>query len=218
MPSILIVDGDSSTANILQHELQAAGHHTTYASSLKQGITHVREDVPDLVLLDLTLPDGSGKDLLARLKGTGVRVVILTACDDVYTKVELLNLGASDYIIKPYHPAELLARIAVRLRAPHFDVITVRDIQLASTARIVTYQGQELHFSRKEFDVLEFFMRHPGRTYSRTSVLHAVWGTEAAPTSNVVETNLTSIRNKFRAVGVYGLVRTVHGLGYALHP
>lgn len=218
MPSILIVDDDHDAAHVLQNELQAAGYHTTHASSLLQGLIHVREDAPDLVLLDLTLPDGSGRDLLARIKGTSVRVVIYTECGDVHVKVKLLNLGANDYIIKPCHPAELLARIAVQFRVPHFDIVTVRDLELASTARVVTYQGQELHFSPKEFDILEFLMRHPGRIYSRTLIYQAVWGTGEAPNSNVVESYVTGIRRKLRAAGVYGLLRTVHRLGYALYP
>ncbi|WP_407543008.1 response regulator transcription factor (plasmid) [Deinococcus radiomollis] len=217
MSSILIVNNDQSTANTLQHELQAAGYHTIHANSLKQGLVHVREDAPDLVLLDLTLPDGSGRDFLARLRGSTIPVVILTACDDAHVKVELLNLGASDYVTKPYQPKELLARIAVQLRVPHFDIVTIRDIQLSSKARVVTYLGHELHFSPTEFDILEFFMRHPERIYTSTMVYQAVWGTGMAPTSNVVETHVTRIRQKLRAVGVHGLIRNVHRLGYALY-
>ena len=217
MPSILIVEDDPDTANILQHDLRAAGYLTTHASTFMQGLIHIREATPDLILLDLNLPDGNGSDFLARLKGTDVRIVILTGHDNVHAKIELLNLGASDYIVKPYHQTELLVRIAVQLRVPHFDIVTVRDLRLHSKTRIVTYRGQELHFSPKEFDILEFFMRHPGRIYTRTLIFQAVWDTDEMPASNVVETYMTGIRRKLRAVGIYGFLRTVDSYGYSLH-
>lgn len=122
MPSILIVDNDYGTANVLQHELQAAGYRTTYANSVKQGFDQIKQNAPDLVLLDLNFADGEGRDFLVRLKDTAVRVVIIFACDDVDMKVELLNFGANDYITKPYSLADLLARIAVQLRGLKSDV------------------------------------------------------------------------------------------------
>ncbi|WP_407543026.1 response regulator transcription factor (plasmid) [Deinococcus radiomollis] len=216
-PLVLIVEGDSDIATVLQHDLQAAGYQTAHASSVMQGLTQAREHNPDLVLLELNLPDGNGREILARLKSTtAVRVIVLTANDSIGEKVELLDLGADDYIVKPYSVGELLARVAVQLRAPPSGVLSFRDLELSHSERLVTWNHMKLDFGPTEFKILALLMTNPGKIYSRANIHEAVWGKDRPYNSNVIDVHLGKIRGKFRDVGLYRFVRTVRGLGYAL--
>ena len=153
MPHVLIVEDDHDIATVLQHDLQHAGYHTTHADSVMQGLTLAREHNPGLVLL--TVPDGTGRDVLLHLKSTtGERTIVLTARDAIDEKVELLNLGASDYIVKPYNLGELLTRVAVQLRVPVSDLLIIGDLFLSPSEQLVRYQGKELRFTPTEFDIL----------------------------------------------------------------
>lgn len=217
MPHVLIVEDDPDIARVLQHDLHEAGYQTSHADSVTQGFAHAIEHTPDLVLLDLNLPDGNGRDLLVRLKRTtGVRVMVLTAHDSISEKVELLDLGANDYVVKPYNPGELLARVAVQLRIPSSDVLTVRNLELSPSKRLVTCDGIELKLAPTEFEILAYLMRHPGKVHSRANIHQAVWGKETPYGSNLVDMHLSNIRSKFRDAGIYGLLRTVRGMGYAI--
>jgi two-component system copper resistance phosphate regulon response regulator CusR len=217
MPSILIIEDDPDLATVLQHDLQDAGHEISHASSVMQGLTHARSHPPDLVILDLNLPDGNGRDVLTRLKSTtGVRVMILTAHDSISKKVELLNLGANDYLVKPYNLDELLARVAVQLRVPASDVLRIGDLELSPSKQRVTCNGAELRFGPTEFEILALLMRYPGKVYSREHILQVVWGAEIAPKSNMVDVHLANIRAKLRDAGLYRYLRTVRGVGYGL--
>ena len=217
MAHVLIIEDDADIATVLQQDLQSAGYRTSHASTVVQGLTHAREDNPDLILLDLNLPDGNGRDVLIRLKRTvDVRVMVLTAQDSIGEKVELLNMGANDYLVKPYDFEELLARVAVQLRVLPTDVITVGDLELSPSKRLVTYKGSELRFALREFEILAFLMAHPGKVHSRTDIHDAIWGKDTLISSNLVDVHLANIRSKLRDAGVYRLLRTVRGIGYAL--
>ena len=217
MPHVLIIEDDPDIATVLRHDLQSAGYRTSHANSVVQGLTYAREHIPDLVLLDLNLPDGNGRDVLIRLKRTtDVRVMVLSAHDSIDEKVELLHLGANDYVVKPYDFEELLARVAVQLRIFPSDVVTVRDLELSPSKRLVTHKGEELHFAPREFDILAFLMTNPGKVHSRASIHDAIWGRETPSCSNLVDVHLANIRSKLRAAGLYGYLRTVRGIGYAL--
>jgi two-component system copper resistance phosphate regulon response regulator CusR len=217
MPHVLIIEDDPDIAHLLQLDLLDAGYHTTTATSVLQGLTTAREHTPDLILLDLGLPDGDGRNVLTRLRiNTTTPVIILTARDTTEEKVELLNLGANDYLPKPFDSRELLARIAVQLRVPTYDVLTLGTLELYPAKKLVTHDGLELRFSPKEFEILEFLMRHPGRVFSRPDLFNAIWKTKVDTSSNLVDVHLANIRTKLRDAGLYGLLRTVRGVGYAL--
>lgn len=217
MPSILIVEDDPDIATILQYDLQMAGYQTSHADSVIQGLILARTHPPDLVILDLNLPDGNGREVLARLKSTtGVRVMIFTAHDSIGEKVELLNLGANDYLVKPYNHDELLARVAVQLRVPPVDVLSVGDLKLFPSKRLVTCNGKELRFGHTEFEILALLMQHPGKVYSREHIHEMVWGKDIPHNSNVVDVHLANIRGKLRDAGLYGYLRTVRGVGYGM--
>ena len=211
MPNILIVEDDPDIATVLQHDLQTAGHQTSHANSVMQALTFAREQAFDLVLLDLNLPDGNGREVLVRLKRTtGVRVMVLTAHDSIGEKVELLNLGANDYVVKPYSPNELLARVAVQLRIHPSDVLSIGDLELSPSKRLVTLNGIKLNFGPTEFEILALLMRHPGKVYSRANIHEVVWGRETPYSSNVVDVHLANIRRKFRDAGLYRFVLTAY--------
>ncbi|WP_407543006.1 response regulator transcription factor (plasmid) [Deinococcus radiomollis] len=216
-PLVLIVDGDVDTATVLRRDLQAAGYETAHAGSVMQGLTLAREHDPDLVLLELNLPDGNGREVLARLKRTiGLRVIVLTANDSIGEKVELLDLGANDYVVKPYNPGELLARVAVQLRTPPSDTLCFREVELSLLKRLVTWKGIHVDCGPTELRILALLMANPGKVYSRADIHEVVWGKESPYNSNLVDVHIANIRSKLRDVGLYRFVRTVRGIGYAL--
>ena len=217
MAHVLIVEDDPDIAAVLQHDLQDAGYQTSHADSVLQSLTHASTHPLDLVILDLNLPDGNGREVLTRLKSTtGVRVMVLTAHDSVGEKVELLNLGANDYLIKPYNLDELLARVSVQLRPPVSDVVKIGDFEFSSSKRLVTCKGRKLMLGHTEFEILVVLMQQPGKVYSRAHIHQAVWGEKIPYNSNVVDVHLGNMRRKFRAVEMYGFLRTVRGVGYGL--
>ena len=216
-PLVLIVEGDADIASDLQHDLQEAGYQTSHANSVMQGLTRAREHNPDLVLLELNLPDGNGREVLVRLQRTiRVRVIVLTANNSISEKVELLDLGANDYVVKPYNPDELIARVAVQLRVPFSDVLSFRDLDLSLSERLVTWNGMKLDFGPTEYAILALLMTNPGKIYSRVNIHEVVWKKDSLYNSNVIDVHLARIRSKLRDVGLYRFVRTVRGVGYAL--
>ncbi|WP_407571747.1 response regulator transcription factor [Deinococcus altitudinis] len=217
-PHLLIIEDDSDIAELLKHDLDDAGYRVSVATSVKHGLTLIRELSPDLILLDLGLPDGDGRQVLKHVRiGNLVPIIVLTARDKVGEKVELFDLGANDYLVKPFILAELLARIAVQFRRDAGEVLTLRELELRPDKRRVTVRGKELQLSPKEFDLLALLMRQPGRVYSRTDLIKEVWDGKLSLNSNVVDVHFANMRSKFRELELYGLFRTVRGYGYALH-
>jgi two-component system, OmpR family, copper resistance phosphate regulon response regulator CusR len=214
---ILMIEDDRDIADLLTQDLEDTGYKVSLADSVMHGLLMVRELQPDLILLDLGLPDGDGRQVLTRVrKGSDLPVIVLTARDDIDEKVELLNLGADDYLVKPFHTEELLARIAVQLRQDGGDMMTLGDLELHASKRLALYKGKELRLSPKEFELLTLLMRQPGRVYSRLELIKEVWSGNLPDGSNVVDVHFANMRSKFRDAEMYGLLRTVRGVGYAL--
>lgn len=215
--NLLVIEDDLDIASSLRYELELAGYTVRVAGSVIQGLTQAREQLPDLVLLDLGLPDGDGRGVLSRLRvNSNVPVIVLTALDAVEDKVELLALGADDYVVKPFQIEELLARIGVQLRQDAPQVLAVAGLELYPDRRLAMYEGREVHFSPKEFELLSVLMSQPGRVYSRKDLIQAVWQGALPEGSNVVDVHFANLRGKLRDVELYGLLRTVRGVGYAL--
>lgn len=214
---LLVIEDDLDIAAFLRFELELAGYTVQVAGSVVQGLIQAREQLPDLVLLDLGLPDGDGRGVLSRLRvNSNVPVIVLTALDAVEDKVELLSLGADDYVVKPFKVEELLARIRVQLRQDASHVLTVGGLELYPDRRLAMYQGREVRFSPKEFELLSVLMAQPGRVYSRKDLIQAVWQGALPEGTNVVDVHFANLRAKLRDVELYGLLRTVRGVGYAL--
>ncbi len=214
---ILVIEDDSDIANVLRLDLTDAGFEVEHANSAMSGLIKAREDHPDLILLDLGLPDFDGGDVVQRLrKNSIVPVIVLTARDTIEERVRLLGLGADDYIIKPFHPDELLARIKVQLRQHGSETLTLGELQLDAQKRLVNFKGEELRLSPKEFDILSLLIRQPGRVYSRQEIGQEIWQGRLPEGSNVVDVHMANLRAKLRDHEGYGLLRTVRGVGYSL--
>ncbi|WP_287371370.1 response regulator transcription factor [Oceanithermus sp.] len=215
---ILIIEDDPEIARLLQAELGEAGYRVEWAPGGMQGLVKLREDPPHLIVLDLGLPDLDGSEIARRAKQHGdVPIIVLTATDAVERKVQLLLGGADDYLTKPFHPAELLARIQVQLRRSEGgEVRRVGELEIEVETRRVRAGGREVALSPKEFALLELLSSRPGRVFSRDEIARHIWGKPLETESNVVDVHVANLRAKLREAGAYGYLRTVRGVGYAL--
>lgn len=215
---ILIVEDDRDINRFLTLELEEAGFEVSSFETGISGLSAVREDAPDLVVLDLGLPDLNGAEIARRIRHTAdTPIIILTAADDVGTKVDMLNAGADDYLAKPFHSEELIARINVQLRKRNGAAVRrLGELTLDATRRQVFWGEEEVRLSPREFDLLLYLCSQPGRVYSREEIEANVWGNELPPASNVVDVHIANIRSKLREAGGFGVIRTVRGVGYAV--
>ncbi|TVR91589.1 MAG: DNA-binding response regulator [Trueperaceae bacterium] len=215
---VLIVEDDVDISRLLRLELEDAGYRVSCFDNGMRGLAAIREDRPDLIILDLGLPDVSGTEIARRVRRTDpTPIIILTAADDVETKVTLLNAGADDYLAKPFHVQELLARVGVQLRKHGGGGATrVGDLTIDAVRRHVAWGEDEVRLSPREFELLQYLAGQPGRVYSRREIEMNVWGGDLPPSSNVVDVHVANIRSKLRDAGGYGVIRTVRGVGYAI--
>jgi two-component system, OmpR family, alkaline phosphatase synthesis response regulator PhoP len=215
---ILAIEDDPDITRVLRFELEEAGFLVHTALDGISGLTAAREVMPDLVILDLGLPDFDGAEIARRIRKTSdIPIIILTALDAVGTKVQLLEGGADDYLTKPFEPAELVARVRVQLRKHRGgDAIVLGKLEIQMEKRLVRYDQKEIRLSPKEFELLAFLARQPGRVYAREEIERGVWGSNLDDNSNVVDVHMANIRSKLRDVDGYGVIRTVRGIGYAL--
>ncbi len=215
---VLIIEDDPEIAELLRAELGEAGYLVDWAPGGMQGLVKLREDPPHLIVLDLGLPDLDGAEIARRAKQNGdIPIIVLTATDAVERKVQLLLGGADDYLTKPFHPAELLARIQVQLRKSEGgEVRRVGDLEIEVETRRVRVGGREVALSPKEFALLELLSSRPGRVFSRDEITRHIWGKPLETESNVVDVHVANLRAKLRQAGAYGYLRTVRGVGYAL--
>jgi DNA-binding response OmpR family regulator len=215
---IVVIEDDADIARLLELELTDAGYEVHVHPNAVRGLTAVRELDPDLVVLDLGLPDFDGSEIAGRIRRTGsTPILVLTARDAVASKVELFELGVDDYLVKPFHIAELLVRIAALLRRHLLGAdAQIGDLRLDPLRRQVWWGEQEVRLSRREFELLALLANQPGRVYGREEIERSLWAGDPAPTSNAVDVHIANLRNKLREVGGFGVIRTVRGVGYAL--
>jgi DNA-binding response OmpR family regulator len=214
MNRILIAEDEERLAAFLEKGLRSNGFTTTIVGDGNDAVAIAHEDEFDLLVLDLGLPGKDGMEVLRELRARGSRlpVVILSARDET---VEGLELGADDYMTKPFRFDELLARIRVRLREqPSADTLVLRagDLSLDLRTRMASVGGSAIELSAREFTMLEVFLRHPGQVMSREQLLSHVWGYFYDPGSNVVDVYVGYLRKKLGK----DRIRTVRGMGYAL--
>ncbi len=221
MSRILIVEDEARLAAFLEKGLRAAGHTTTVAANGIAGSALARDDHFDLVILDLGLPGRDGIEVLRDVRGDGQRlpVIILTARDEAGDRVAGLEAGADDYLGKPFHFEELLARIRLRLRGQGAgegadESLSVGGISLDERTRWVTADGSSVELSAREFELLKAFLRHPDQVMSREQLLAHVWGYGYDPGSNVVDVYVGYLRRKLGA----NRFETVRGVGYRFSP
>jgi DNA-binding response OmpR family regulator len=221
--NMLIVEDDPRISSFLVKGLSAEGWSTEVASDAAQAMDAIRTigDDLDFVLLDLGLPLGSGQDVLRaiRQRSATLPVVIVTARTEVADKVSGLDLGANDYITKPFAFEELLARIRAARRTteqPSSTELSVGDLRLDLMTRIAWRAGRRIELSPREWALLELFMRHPTHVISRARILSQVWQYPHDPGSNVVDVYVGYLRRKLNRPGLDPLVQTVRGTGYRL--
>lgn len=221
MSQILIAEDESRIAAFIDKGLQSNGFVTTIANTGPDAVDMALDGEFDLIVLDLGLPVKDGLTVLEELRGQGCQtpVIILTARDDVHDKVTGFELGADDYVTKPFRFEELLARIRVRIRTRQGEetgsqdwVLSHRDVMLDLRSRLVRVGEAEIELSAREFTLIETFMRHTGQVMSREQLLDHVWGYDYAPGSNVVDVYVGYLRKKIGS----DLIETVRGMGYRM--
>ena len=220
---VLLVEDDSRIASFVTKGLAAEGYSTTVAPSLASALAEVATPEPpvDVILLDLTLPDGPGEDLLpvVRDRAPTVPVIILTARGRVEDKVRGLDMGASDYVTKPFAFSELLARIRAAARSATqaaTNELVVGDLRLDLHSKVASRAGRRVELAPREWALLELFMRNPTQVLSRATILSHVWDFSFDPGSNVVDVYVGYLRRKLNHDGLEPLIITVRGAGYRL--
>jgi len=221
MPTILIVDDEPEMVRGLTDNLRFEGYHTLSATNGKDGLTQALREGPDLILLDVMMPEMSGWDVLRTLrqKGIDVPVIMLTARGEEVDRVLGLELGADDYVTKPFSLRELLARVRAVLRRPgprqKVKEVAFGDVRLHLRARQAFKAGGEVRLTRKEFDLLRYLVEHRGEVLTRERLLDEVWGYERFPTTRTVDTHILRLRQKFEQDPEHPrYILTVHGQGY----
>jgi two-component system, OmpR family, response regulator len=213
---ILVVEDERRLASFLDSGLRKEGYAVEHASTGAQALARVHRAQPDLVVLDLGLPDVDGTEVLDELRRMqpSLPVVVLTARGDVEARVESLDLGADDYVTKPFALEELVARIRARLRknGRASNVLEAGGIRLDLRLRRAAVDGREVELSAREFALLATFLRHPDQVLSREQLLSHVWGLHFDPGSNVVDVYIRYLRQKLGAQRI----TTVRRIGYRL--
>jgi two-component system catabolic regulation response regulator CreB len=225
-PRILIVEDEPGIADTLQYALRTDGFEPAWVQTGEAGLAEVREHPPALVILDVGLPDSSGFEIFKRLRATSdVPVVFLTARSDEIDRVVGLELGADDYVAKPFSPRELVARVRSVLRraakpAPNAGAVTVvaaAPVVVDEGRRQIRYYGRLLELSRYEYGLLKTLAARPGHVYSREALLERVWDETSDSIDRTVDAHVKTLRAKMKQV-VRDLdpIRTHRGSGYAL--
>lgn len=220
---VLVVEDEVKMARALRRGLEQEGHAVDLAADGEEGLRLATERDYDVVVLDVLLPGRDGFAVCAELRGRRrwVPVLMLTARDAVEDRIRGLDVGADDYVVKPFSFAELLARLRALVRrgpAERPPVLEVGDLTLDPATHAVTRGGLSVELSAREFSLLEFLMRHPDEVVSRARILEHVWDYNYAGFSNVVDVYVGYLRRKLERPFGRPLIRTVRGVGYGLEP
>jgi two-component system response regulator MprA len=218
---ILVVDDDSRITTLLRRILAYEGYSVAIAASGDAALRATLEHAPDLAILDIMLPGIDGLEVAQRLRAAGdnVPILMLTARDSVADRVKGLEIGADDYLIKPFAHEELLARVKAMLRRNQTErpeVLHYTDIELDTGTRIAYRGGREIELSPTEYELLALFLRRPRQVLTRDLILDRVWGIDFEGSSNVMEVYIGYLRTKLEADGRPRLIHTVRGVGYVL--
>jgi diguanylate cyclase (GGDEF)-like protein len=220
---ILFVEDDELLTQVLVNQLSTQRYIVDVATDGIQGLNYAQATSYDLIVLDVNLPGLNGIQLCQTLRQNQYNgpILLLTANADSSHKVLGLDAGADDYVVKPCTVEELSARIRALLRRPSATVATTLtwgDLSLEPSSCEVTYRGQLLHLSRKEYGLLELLLRYPQRVFSSSSILEHLWGFEDMPSEETVRTHIKRLRRKLKAAGAAEMIDNVYGMGYRLKP
>ncbi len=220
---ILIIEDDPSIGKLLRRALVLEGYTVEWATTGPEGLRLFKQATPDLVILDLMLPELDGIEVCCRLRETSqVPILMLTARDAVEDRVLGLDSGADDYVVKPFDVDELLARLRAHLRRTQRDrstqpVLRFADLVVDTASRSVRRGQREIELTAREFDLLVLFMRHPNQVLTRSQIYDEIWNYDFGGESNIIEVYIRYLRTKLEAGGEPRLIHTKRGIGYILH-
>jgi len=223
-PLVLLVEDEAPLVTMLRYNLEKQGFRVDEATDGQEALTRITESQPDLVLLDWMLPIVSGIEVCRQIRRRpatrDLPVIMLTARTEDQDAIRALNTGADDYITKPFSLDALLARMRALLRRSGSvstkGQLSFHDIDLDLASHRVTRSGRRVHLGPTEFRLLEFFMQHPRRVFSREELLDAVWGADIHVEPRTVDVHIRRLRKSINAAGDLDIVRTVRSAGYSL--
>lgn len=224
MQTILVIDDDENLRDTIAVMLEREGFRAVQAGDGRSGFDCALMQKPDLLLVDLRLPGMSGVDICKQLRASRIRtpIIVLSAVGDEVDKVLLLEIGADDYVVKPFGTRELLARIRAILRrtAPDArETIHFGDVEVDLERRVVTRKGEELRFTPAEYNLLTYFLQNPDRPLTRDMILNSVWGYESFPNTRTVDAHVVKLRQKLEPdPNTPRHFLTMHGVGYRFLP
>jgi len=219
---ILVVDDDRSLRDALRRALTLAGYDLVLAEGGQDGLTKIAGEVPDAVVLDIGMPDIDGLEVCRRLRSAGNRVpiLILTARDAVADRIDGLDAGADDYMVKPFDVGELKARVRALLRRSGAggdpDALAFEELSLDSGRHGVEVGETFVELTRTEYQLLELLMLNPRRVLPHATIYDRVWGYDFGPSSNALRVYVGYLRRKLEEGGARSLIHTVRGVGYSL--
>jgi DNA-binding response OmpR family regulator len=222
--TILVIDDDENLRDMIGVLLEREGFRAILAADGKSGLDHAVLAKPALILADLRLPDISGVEICKRLRASGIKtpIIVLSAVGEEIDKVLLLEIGADDYVVKPFGTRELLARIrAVLRRSPGEQerILSFADTQVDLERRVVLRKGTEIKFTPAEYNLLTFFLQNPDRPLSRDMILNSVWGYESFPNTRTVDAHVVRLRQKLETdPNCPRHFLTLHKVGYRFLP
>jgi two-component system phosphate regulon response regulator PhoB len=223
-PSVLVVEDETALLTLLRYNLEKEGFTVSAAHDGEEALLQLKEAKPDAVLLDWMLPRVSGIEVCRQIRRTpawkDLPIILLTARGEESDRVRGLDSGADDYVVKPFSPNELIARLkaVIRRARPSSAAETLRfsDIALDLSAHKVSRNGASVHLGPTEFRLLRFLMERPGRVFSREQLLDAVWGRDAEVELRTVDVHIRRLRKALNGNGCVDVIRTVRAAGYAL--
>ena len=223
-PYVLVVEDEDALSTLLHYNLEKEGYRVSLAADGEEALTQINEQLPDLIVLDWMLPKVSGIEVCRRLRGRAetrnVPIVMLTARGEETDRIRGLDTGADDYIVKPFSMVELTARIRAVLRRIRPGLAEDRtrqgDLTIDRVSHRVKRDGREIHLGPTEFRLLDYFMQHPGRVFSREQLLDAVWGSDVYVEARTVDVHVGRLRKALNLDTEVDPIRTVRSAGYAL--
>ena len=224
MQTILVIDDDESLRDTVSVMLEQENYRVLLAADGREGYDKAVTLKPDLILVDLRLPGMSGTDICKQLRASHVKtpIVVLSALGDEVDKVLLLEIGADDYVVKPFGRRELLARIKAVLRRAGGEatkVMRFADVEIDLDRRVVARKGEEIKMTRAEYNLLIHFVQNPDRPLTRDAILNAVWGYDSFPNTRTVDAHVVKLRQKLEPdANIPRHFLTVHGVGYRFLP
>jgi two-component system, OmpR family, response regulator MprA len=217
---VLVVDDDPRMLSMMRRVLEFDGYSVAIADGGEAALDIVRSQSIDLLILDVMMPGLDGFEVCRTVRReSAMPILMLTARDESVDKVTGLDCGADDYVVKPFNPEELMARVRALLRRVHprqLEVLRFQDVELVPSEREARRNGEVLELTAREYELLELFLRHPRQVLTREQILQDVWGFDYLGDSNLVDVRIKYLRDKLESGGRVRLIQTVRGAGYAL--